>query len=202
MIRPRFRAVLVHALSLSLIFGIVWIHVLILSPEQFEDIKGRKFNDKVPKDLLDQVVAAIDSGNSFECSEEALNQYMGSIINVIESEEIKKFSKFNGLFVRLLEGEFDLVFVREVFGKTFTSSVRFVMGSTDSGIEIRVKSGRYGMLQVPSGFMNLMRSSIMGVGNVLGVEKKILSRPLLVKLKDGWIQLDPRSRLLTESQIN
>ncbi len=55
------------------------------------------------------------------------------------------------------------------------------------------------MLQVPSGFMNLMRSGIMSVGNVLGVEKKILSRPLLVKLKDGWIQLDPRSRVLPES---
>jgi hypothetical protein len=73
------------------------------------------------------------------------------------------------------------------------------MSSTDSGIEIRVKSGRYGMLQVPSGFMNLMRSGIMSVGNVLGVEKKILSRPLLVKLKDGWVRLDPRSRALPEN---
>ena len=164
MFRPRFRAVFVHAFSLSLIFGIVWIHILSLSPESVED-------------LLGQVVAAIDSGNSFEFSEEALNQYIGSIINVRELEEIQKLSEFKGLFVRLLEGGFDLVFVRNVFGKTFTSSVRFVMDSTDSGIEIRVKSGRYGMLQVPSGFMNLMRSGIMGVGNVLGVEKKILSRP-------------------------
>ena len=199
MFRPRFRAAFVHAFSLSLIFGIVWIHILILSPESVEDIEGREFNDKVPKDLLDQVVAAIDSGNSFEFSEEALNQYIGSIINVRESEEIQKLSEFKGLFVRLLEGGFDLVFVRNIFGKTFTSSVRFVMDSTDSGIEIRVKSGRYGMLQVPSGFMNLMRSGIMGVGNVLGVEKKILSRPLLVKLKDGWIRLDPRSRVLQEN---
>ena len=172
---------------------------MILSPESVEDIEGREFNDKVPKDLLDQVVAAIDSGNSFEFSEEALNQYIGSIINVRELEEIQKLSEFKGLFVRLLEGGFDLVFVRNIFGKTFTSSVRFVMDSTDSGIEIRVKSGRYGMLQVPSGFMNLMRSGIMGVGNVLGVEKKILSRPLLVKLKDGWIRLDPRSRVLQEN---
>ncbi len=199
MLRPRFRAAFVNTFSLSLILGIVWIHILIFSPERFEDIEGRLFNNKVPKDFLDQVVAAIDSGNSFECSEEALNQYISSIINVRESEGTEKFSKFNGLFVRLLEGEFDLVFVRDIFGKTFTSSVRFVMGSTDSGIEIRVKSGRYGMLQVPSGFMNLMRSGIMSVGNVLGVEKKILSRPLLVKLKDGWIQLDPRSRVLPES---
>jgi len=197
--RPRFRTVFIHSFSLSLIFGIVWIHILILSPESFEDIEGRKFNDKVPKDLLDQVAAAIDSGNSFECSEEALNQYIGSIINVRESEEIEKFTKFRGLFVRLLEGGFDLVFVRNILGKTFTSSVRFVMSSTDSGIEIRVKSGRYGMLQVPSGFMNLIRSGIMSVGNVLWVEKKILSRPLLVKLKDGWIRLDPRSRTLPEN---
>ena len=47
--------------------------------------------------------------------------------------------------------------------------------------------------------MNLMRSSIMGIGNVLEVEKKILSRPLSVKLKDGWIQLDPRSRVSLEN---
>ena len=44
--------------------------------------------------------------------------------------------------------------------------------------------------------MNLMRSGIMNVGKVLGVEKKVLSRPLLVKLKDGWIRLDPRSGVL------
>ena len=53
--------------------------------------------------------------------------------------------------------------------------------------------------QVPSGFMNLMRSGIMRVGNVLGIEKKILSRPLSVKLRDGWIRLDPRLRLLPEN---
>jgi len=170
-----------------------------LSPEALEDIKGRKLHNKAPKDLLDQVVAAIDSGNSFECSEEALNQYLGSIINAKESEKIGQFIEFKGLFVRLLEDELDLVFVREIFGKIVTSSVRFAMSSTDSGIEIKVKAGRYGMLQVPGGFMNLMRSSIMRVGNVLEAEKKILSRPLSVKLRDGWIRLDPRSRLLPEN---
>jgi hypothetical protein len=172
------------------------VHVLILTPESVEDINGREFNNKVPKDLLDQIVAAIDSGNSFECSEEALNQYLGSIINVRESEKIGKFIEFDGLFVRLLEGEFDLVFIRKIFGKIVTSSVSFTMNSTSTGIEIKVKTGRYGMLQVPSGFMNLMRSGIMNVGKVLGVEKKVLSRPLLVKLKDGWIRLDPKSGVL------
>ena len=196
MFRSRFRVVFIHAFSLSLICGIVWVHALILTPEAVEDINGREFNNKVPKDLLDQIVAAIDSGNSFECSEEALNQYLGSIINVREPEKISKFIEFDGLFVRLLEGEFDLVFIRKIFGKVVTSSVRFAMNSTSSGIEIKVKAGKYGMLQVPSGFMNLMRSGIMNVGKVLGVEKKVLSRPLLVKLKDGWIRLDPRSGVL------
>lgn len=196
MFRSRFRVVFIHAFSLSLICGIVWVHALILTPEAVEDINGREFNNKVPKDLLDQIVAAIDSGNSFECSEEALNQYLGSIINVREPEKIGKFIEFDGLFVRLLEGEFDLVFIRKIFGKVVTSSVRFAMNSTSSGIEIKVKSGRYGMLQVPSRFMNLMRSGIMNVGKVLGIEKKVLSRPLLVKLKDGWIRLDPRSGVL------
>lgn len=199
MFRSRVKLVFFHAFNLSLIFGIVWIHILILSPEALEDIKGRKLHNKAPKDLLDQVVAAIDSGNSFECSEEALNQYVGSIINAKESEKIGQFIEFKGLFVRLLEDELDLVFVREIFGKIVTSSVRFAMSSTDSGIEIKVKAGRYGMLQVPGGFMNLMRSSIMRVGNVLEAEKKILSRPLSVKLRDGWIRLDPRSRLLPEN---
>lgn len=199
MFRSRVKLVFFHAFNLALIFGIVWIHILILSPEALEDIKGRKLHNKAPKDLLDQVVAAIDSGNSFECSEEALNQYLGSIINAKESEKIGQFIEFKGLFVRLLEDELDLVFVREIFGKIVTSSVRFAMSSTDSGIEIKVKAGRYGMLQVPGGFMNLMRSSIMRVGNVLEAEKKILSRPLSVKLRDGWIRLDPRSRLLPEN---
>ena len=199
MFRSRVKLVFFHAFNLSLIFGIVWIHILILSPEALEDIKGRKLHNKAPKDLLDQVVAAIDSGNSFECSEEALNQYLGSIINAKESEKIGQFIEFKDLFVRLLEDELDLVFVREIFGKIVTSSVRFAMSSTDSGIEIKVKAGRYGMLQVPGGFMNLMRSSIMRIGNVLEAEKKILSRPLSVKLRDGWIRLDPRSRLLPEN---
>jgi hypothetical protein len=197
--RSKVKLVFFHTFHLSLILGIVWIHILILSPEALEDIEGQKFNNKVPKDLLDQVVATIDSGNSFECSEEALNQYLGSIISVKESERIGQFIEFKGLFVRLLEGEFDLIFVREAFGKTVTSSVRFTMRSKDSGIEIKVKAGKYGKLQVPSGFMNLMRSGIMRVGNVLGIEKKILSRPLSVKLRDGWIRLDPRLRLLPEN---
>ena len=199
MFRSKVKLVFFHTFHLSLILGIVWIHILILSPEALEDIEGQKFNNKVPKDLLDQVVATIDSGNSFECSEEALNQYLGSIISVKESERIGQFIEFKGLFVRLLEGEFDLIFVREAFGKTVTSSVRFTMRPKDSGIEIKVKAGKYGKLQVPSGFMNLMRSGIMRVGNVLGIEKKILSRPLSVKLRDGWIRLDPRLRLLPEN---
>ena len=199
MFRSRLKLVLFHTFNLSVILGIVWVHILILLPESLEDIEGQKFNNKVPKDLLDQVVAAIDSGNSFECSEEALNQYLGSIISAKESDGIGQFIQFKGLFVRLLEGQFDLIFVREAFGNTFTSSVRFTMSSKDSGIEIKVRSGRYGNLQVPGGFMNLMRSGIMRVGNVLGIEKKILSRPLSVKLRDGWIRLDPRLSLSPEN---
>ena len=48
MFRSRLKSVLFHTFNLSVILGIVWVHILILSPESLEDIEGQKFNNKVP----------------------------------------------------------------------------------------------------------------------------------------------------------
>ena len=163
---------------------VLWIIIGLLLVTLFNLFRGSSTNRSIPQISFSDFLAAIDSGNSFECSEEALNQYLGSIINVREPEKIGKFIEFDGLFVRLLEGEFDLVFIRKIFGKVVTSSVRFAMNSTSSGNVAR--PGRFEKL-------NLQRSQSRQLTSHLQQSRCPPERPTS---GNWWVRSGCRQNLL------
>lgn len=191
-LKPVVKVFVSNLFCLIVILLITWVHLLIFSAEDLTNIDlGGNYN-KSPKDILFRVRKEINSGRTFECSESALNQYLNSVILGKENELFSKLVKFDSVAVRLEEDEFDLIIIREFNGEPLTFSAKFKVVSTNKGIEISVKSGKFGKLNVPGGFVSLLYPGIVSIADLFEVEKEMLSRPISITLKRNWLQLEQR----------
>ena len=170
--------------------------VLVFMPEPLDDIDGREsaLEEAVPVDLLEQIRAAVVRGQTFECTEAALNHYIRSVLDAREGDGFEMFAEFRGVWVRLNDGNFDIIFEREVLGLPSTVSAKIAIVPTETSFSIAAKGGRFGRLPVASGFLNLIRDGLEGVGRVFEPEKKVLSRAAGITIGDGWLRLEPRPR--------
>ena len=166
----------------------------IFSPESLDDIDGREFGTAppVPVDLLAEVKASVAKGETFQCSEAALNHYMRGVLSAREGDGFEMFADFKGVWIRLNEGGFDVVFERQLLGHDFTTSAEMQIESTDAGFRIGAKGGKLGSLPVTSGMLNLIRKGMTNLGKVFESEKSVLSHAGELTLTDGWLRLEPR----------
>ena len=195
---PRLRSFvkgcLTNIFCLIIIGVIIWIHFLILSGEDLSDVDFGEDIKSPPRDILFRANEVINSGRSFECSERALNQYLGASILGKEINSIAKYIRFERVAVRLRDGEFDLILIRRINEKRLTFSARFQIVSNMKGIEISVKSGKFGNLHVPGGFVSLLYPSVLSVTELLEKEKEMLTRPISVTIKKDWLRLAQRNK--------
>ena len=113
-LRPFVKGCLTNVFCLIIIGVIIWIHFLIISGEDLSDVDFGEDIKSPPRDILFRANEVINSGRSFECSERALNQYLGSSILGKEINSIAKFINFERVAVRLRDGEFDLILIRRM----------------------------------------------------------------------------------------
>jgi hypothetical protein len=174
--------------------GLVVALMFIYTPENLEDIAGRESGGLAPVDLLQRVKDAVVSGQDFECSEEALNQYVQSVLEAHEAEGFDIFAEFRGLWIRLNEGSFDLVFERQVLGLPSTVSAELRISRVGDRYMIEAVGGKFGRLRVSRGCMSLIKGGIENVGSVFEAEKGVLSRAGGLTISDGWLRLEPHLR--------
>ena len=106
-LRPFVKGCLTNIFCLIIIGVIIWIHFLILSGEDLSDVDFGEDIKSPPRDILFRANEVINSGRPFECSERALNQYLGASILGKEINSIAKYIRFERVAVRLRDGEFD-----------------------------------------------------------------------------------------------
>lgn len=166
----------------------------IFTPEPLDDIDGRALGatPPVPVDLLAQVNASVARGEVFRCSEAALNHYVRGVLTAREGDGFEMFADFKGVWIRLNDGSFDVVFEREVLGHKFTTSAEMLIEPTDGGFRIGAKGGKLGSLPVTSGMLNLIRKGLTNLGQVFETEKAVLSHAGGLTLENGWLRLEPR----------
>lgn len=177
------------------IFGLLWLLLgvcaafcllLIFQAQDLTDIEGRAAAGPAPVDLLQHVTAAVTGGQDFECSETALNQYVNGLL---EAKELSDAIEFKGLWVRLHDGEIELIFEREVMGKATTVAASLSIEQRADGHVIRVSGGRFGRLPVPAGFARLLTPALVKLGKVFEAEKEVLSRSDGLTISSGWLRL-------------
>jgi len=166
---------------------------MIYMPESLDDIAGRDTGREAPVDLLEQVRSAVASGRGFECDEGALNQYIQTVLQGSEREGIDIFAEFRGLWIRLREGGFDLVYEREVLGFPSTVSAQLRIVREEGGYRIEVHGGRFGRLPVPPALLRLIAAGIVNAGRVFEPEKEVLSQCSGITISGGRLRLVPHS---------
>ncbi|MBD29151.1 MAG: hypothetical protein CMO38_07880 [Verrucomicrobiaceae bacterium] len=191
-LKPFVKVFISNLFCLIVILVIAWVHLLIFSAEDLSDVDLGDNANRSPNDILLRVKEALDNGSDFECSEAALNQYLNSVIVGKEKEPFSELVKFNSLAVRLEDGAFDLIIIRKLNELPLTFSAKFNVVSTMRGIEITVRSGKFGRLNVPGGFVSLLYPGIVGISDLFDSEKEMLSRPISITLKENWLQLKQR----------
>ena len=190
---------LLKLVPLALVVALAFVY----TPEDLDDIDGRTAGDQEqrvvapvpPTDLLQQVKEAVVSGQNFECSEEALNHYLRSVLEAREANGLDIFAEFRGLWIRLNEGSFELVFERQVLGLPSTVSAELRILRVEDRYMIEAVGGKFGRLSVPKGFLTLIKGGIENVGSVFEAEKKVLSRSGALTISDGWLRLEPHLRV-------
>ncbi|MAP17412.1 MAG: hypothetical protein CMO49_06540 [Verrucomicrobiales bacterium] len=193
-LKPFVKGFFTNIFCLILIGVILWVHFLILHSEDLTDVDFGDIRDAPPKDILFRANEVINSGRSFQCSEAALNQYLGVLIKGSENKLIDNLLSFDKVAIRLRDGEFDLILIRRFNDKPLTFSARFRVVSGEKGIEISVKSGRFGRLHVPGGFVSLLYPGILNIVEILEQEKEMLTRPISVTIRKDWLTLTQRKR--------
>lgn len=180
-----------RAISIVLPIALVAVLVRVYTPESLDDIAGRDTGLEAPVDLLEQVRSAVASGRVFECGEGAINQHVQTVLEGRESEGIDILAEFRGLWIRLREGGFDVVFEREVLGFRSTVSAQLRIVRDEAGYRIEARGGKFGRLSVPPGFLRLIGEGLANAGRVFEPEKEVLSLSSGLTITAGRLRLDP-----------
>ena len=156
--------------------------------------------DAPPKDILFRANEVINSGRPFECSEAALNQYLGVLIKGSENKLIEDLLSFDRVAIRLRDGEFDLILIRRFNDNPLTFSARFQNISGEKGIEISVKWEDFKDQYVPEGAVSLLYH-ILNIVEILEQEKEMLTRPISVTIRKDWLTLTEEMKAFSNKKI-
>jgi hypothetical protein len=141
---------------------------------------------------LARAQAAIVAGRVFECSQEELNAHLERVLLAREADGFEIFAEFERVWIRLLEGGFELVFERDVLGVHSTIAARIRVRKTEGGHELKVVGGRFGRLPAPPGAMHLVKGGLANLAEALAPEKGVLSEVGEVTIAPGRLRLVPR----------
>lgn len=165
---------------------------LVFLGEPLDDIEGRESGGGGANgDLLERAEAAIDAGLAFQATEAEINRHIQAVLEAREADGFELFSTFEGLWVRLGEGGFDLIFERDFLGLDSTVAARIVIETSDSGHRIDAQGGRFGRLPVPRGALSLIRDGLESAGKVFLPEKDVLSRSGELTIAPRQLRLEP-----------
>ena len=173
-------------------FALVVMLVLIFQSEDLEAVKAGVVHASGDRELLAEANAAIGQGRAFECGEAALNAHIGKVLAAREDDRFEMFVEFEGLWVRLLDGGFEVIFERDVLGVDSTVAARIEVVPTEEGHDLKVSGGRFGRLPVPAGALYLIRGGLKNIAAVFEPEKGVLSKAGSATFTPGRMRLERR----------
>ena len=157
--------------------------------------------------------SAIDRGYAVTLSEAELNQWLGRTLVAKQGGVLEEKATLERVWVRLLDGQAEVIMERKLFGKAFTVSmfiqVERMEGLNGAVTEIRLhggpfhpdvpnppRGGRFGKLVVPQGFLLLVKPAYEKLAAVFSEEIELGFREMArINIEKGKLVLDPREPL-------
>ena len=176
-------------------------------PQGLSDIKGyREEPSPIPpggRDLAAELREASKSGAALRITEEEINNYLIRTLKFEQEGVFKGRVTPLGVWVRLNEGEAEVIIERDLMGKrrhTISMFLRPEQVEEKDGLATTVHrgSGQWGKVRISRGFMYLTKSSFTELGKVyseeLDVLKKMFTNKVRITITDDYIDLSaPKS---------
>lgn len=199
----------VFVIALVALAGLGLLTYISFEPQELTDIEGyQAVPSKLPvrgRDLGAELERASRDGTALRITEEELNAYLRRTVKFEQGGAFKGWVSPRGVWVRLSEGEAEVIIERELGGErrhTISMFLRPEQEVEPDGLATTVHrgSGRWGRVRVARGFMYLTKSSFASLAGVYAEELKILknmfTNKVRIEITDDYIDLsapDPGS---------
>lgn len=190
----------------------------IYQPQNLADVDGWETSpaSASKRDLKEVIHNAIERGYSVTLSQDEINAYLARTLSVRQGGLLSQQVTLDGVRVRLESGRAEVILLRKIFGRPFTTSmyVQVVQTETADGKShldivphgdryvkdspLPNEGGRFGRLVVPEGFLHLVMPSFAKLGGLFSKQVgdgweddfhlKSIAR---IRIEDDRIVLDP-----------
>lgn len=180
--------------------------------QDLSDIKGigAGADGKSARNLKAVLKSSVDRAYPVTLSEEEINLYLRQTLEAKHEGFLAEEQELRGVYVRLKDGQAEIIMERAVFGRPITVSMylRIEQSETMQGIERTVlrdggeffaeaprlkRGGRFGRLVVPQGFLLLVLPSFEKLAEVYREEiSEGIEEMARITIEEDKLVLDPR----------
>lgn len=203
-------------LALLLVAGALGTAIYyVTQPQDLTDLGGYQPGGKTAqgRDLKAVLKSSIERGYPLTLSETDINNWLGNTLIPKQDGLLGTEAKFDRVWVRLQEGQAEIIMARTLMGKSFTVSmyVQLEEMEDDKGKLLDVRphggpyhpdfphppqGGRFGKLVVPQGFLHLVLPAYRKLAEAFPEEIELaFTKMHRIRIEKGQMILDPREPL-------
>lgn len=206
---------LVFLILLAAAGGLGAAIVAAIQPQDLTDLRNPTPNAEAApvREMKAVLKNSIDRGYPLTLQETEINQWLARTLTTRQGGFLKDKVTLDRVWIRLEEGQAEVVMERHFLGKPFTVSMFYQVerleGPQGTFTEIQLhggpyhpdfpkppRGGRFGNLVVPQGFLLLVMPAYKKLAELFPEEIELALREMSrITLEDGQIVLDPREPL-------
>ena len=180
-------------LLLLMLGGLVFCYTLAFTSEA-SDARIPAPGSSVPN-LKNLLAVGLSSGQNLTVTEEDINGYLAATLKARQAGPLADRAPLRRVAVRLRDGSFHVVLVREILGREHTVAVRLTPSQTGSGGErvwsVQPSGGSIGKLPVAGGLLALVLHPVNKLATIYRDELKILRHASSIRVESGRVLLGP-----------
>lgn len=189
--------------------GLGWALYYASLPQDMSDLDGP--GDKVAaRDLRLVLKSAVDRGYPVTLSQAEINGWLRQVLESRQGGLLEEHVSLDGVRVRLTEETAEVIMMRTIFGRPFTTSMFLQIEQVENaeGLKTQIhlhggpylenlprpmRGGRFGQLVVPQGFLFLLVPAFSELAGQFKEEVRWgFEEMARISMEDGKITFDPR----------
>lgn len=180
-------------LLLLMLGGLVFCYTLAFTSDAC-DARIPASGSSVPN-LKNLLAIGLSSGQNLTVTEEDINGYLAATLKARQGGPLADRAPLRRVAVRLRDGNFHVVLVREILGREHSVAVRLTPSQTGAGGErvwsVQPSGGSIGKLPIAGGLVALALHPVNQLAAIYRDELKILRHASSIRVESGRVQLGP-----------
>lgn len=145
--------------------------------------------------LKNLLAVGLSSGENLTVTESDINGYLAATLSVRQAGPLAGKAPIRRVVVRLRDGVFHVIFVREVFGREHCVTVHLTPSQSGAGGDrvwsVQPSGGSIGKLPVAGGLLALVLPPVNQLASLYRDELKILKHASSIRVENGRLLLGP-----------